>query len=382
MNHAMGPITITAYCHTQSMVSFKTTPIRFLVISNAILIITAVTTNTFVPPFYRTNNFRVVITKSALLSSVNDGIDSNEVERELPLVSSSKSSTRRHPLFEKTNVNTRPMPIPHPEIWMQCLELNNDNCDGNYVNRGTQSLWDSTAHFLVGKHQKENVKFSGIVTSADVIFQDASVGAHALLEKCGLFNPQNENDESTTILPETRMHDQETLLHLTKVLSYYQSIVSPQNKNVSCQAKVVSTIGSAGTKCPRWHADHVPVRLVMSLIGPGCEYIPSTMETYSINGEARHIINRSVLNNLEIDDTILANDLIIPPNEVRLIKSYHNRDPVICAKAGDAVLLMGKAWEEGDNGVLAAVHRSPKLTEGEARILLTVDVADSDESHL
>lgn len=116
------------------MVSFKTTPIRFLVISNAILIITAVTTNTFVPPFYRTNNYRVVITKSALLSSVNDGIDSNEVERELPQVSSSKSSTRRHPLFEKTNVNTRPMPIPHPEIWMQCLELNNDNCDGNDVN--------------------------------------------------------------------------------------------------------------------------------------------------------------------------------------------------------------------------------------------------------
>ena len=349
---------------------------RCLVLFNVVSIIAAVTPNnihqTFLPPFYGTDNLRV------LLSTVKNDVDSSEVEREreLPLVSS-KPPTRRHPVFEKTNVHTRHMPVPNPEIWMQSLNLNNNSCHKDVATGGTQSLWDSTANFfLVGKHQKENLKQSSRVVSADVTFQDPSIGAHVLMEKSGLFKPQSENDESTRTLPETRMHDQATLQHLTKVLSYYQSIVSPQNNYISCRAKLVSTIGSVGTKCPRWHADHVPVRLVMSLIGPGCEYIPFTMETHSINGESRHIINRSALNNLEIDDTILANELIVPPNDVRLVKMHTNIDPVICAKAGDAVLLMGKAWEEEDNGVLAAVHRSPKLTEGEPRILLTVDVAD------
>jgi len=55
------------------------------------------------------------------------------------------------------------------------------------------------------------------------------------------------------------------------------------------------------------------------------------------------------------------------------------------AKEGEAILLMGKGWEEEDHGdsssanegiPLAAVHRSPILKPNQERILLTVDLVD------
>ncbi len=39
------------------------------------------------------------------------------------------------------------------------------------------------------------------------------------------------------------------------------------------KARIVSTRGSSGTKCPRYHVDHVPMRWVQALVGPGCDYV-------------------------------------------------------------------------------------------------------------
>ena len=50
------------------------------------------------------------------------------------------------------------------------------------------------------------------------------------------------------------------------------------------------------------------------------------------------------------------------------------QDLAVYAEAGDAVLLMGRAWSESSNKVPAAPHRSPEIEEDQLRILLVVDV--------
>ncbi|KAL7522472.1 hypothetical protein ACHAWX_007165 [Stephanocyclus meneghinianus] len=289
----------------------------------------------------------------------------------------------RHPLFLNTNAISRNLPVPHPEIWKQCFE---NTSRRNEVK--DKSLWDLVAHnFLIRQHESPNKK---IVTDVEVTFVDPSVGAQLLLEKCGLLSQQemynlfngsrNKNigdniQQTAAILPEINMKEQQTLHHIATILSYYQSVVSPNNEKTTCRARIVSTLGSIGTKCPRWHADHVPVRLVMSLIGPGCEYIPYEMETMQDGQGTIHVVERDALNNLEEDDTSKANKMIVPSHTLEMAKQQSKKEIVICAKEGEAVLLMGRGWQEKDGGVLAAVHRSPRMTEGEERILLTVDVA-------
>jgi len=138
-------------------------------------------------------------------------------------------------------------------------------------------------------------------------------------------------------------------------------------------------------------------------------------------------VNRLALNNLEEDDTRIANDVIVPPallSEAEGTSSgvQDEGGTAIVQRAveGEAVLLMGRAWEEerdddddddstptttlssssvsgrnmndvaaavgarvewesavvSENAVLAAVHRSPTLEPEQERILLTVDLID------
>eukprot|EP00804_Cyclotella_cryptica_P015963 CCRYP_004132-RB/>CCRYP_004132-RB protein AED:0.30 eAED:0.30 QI:119/-1/1/1/-1/0/1/0/261 len=182
----------------------------------------------------------------------------------------------RHPLFRKTNAISRNMPVPHPEIWNQCFENTSSRNESREY-----SFWSLVAHNFLGRqHESPNRR---IVTDVEVTFDDPSVGAKSLLEKCGLLSCQlrceesnssgknnksnrdcNSNRETARFLPEIDMKEKQTLHHLTTILSYYQSIISPHDKT-PCRARIVSSLGSIGTKCPRWHADHVPVRLVMSL---------------------------------------------------------------------------------------------------------------------
>ena len=146
------------------------------------------------------------------------------------------------------------------------------------------------------------------------------------------------------------------------------------------QSTLVSTIGERGIKCPRWHLDHVPVRLIMSIVGLGCEYIT---EKFGDDDQMK-IVNRTALNNLDEEDTQIANDIIVPK---RLVSDREKEGGEIIkyAKEGEAILLMGKGWEEEERDdssstnediPLAAVHRSPILKPNQERILLTVDLVD------
>jgi hypothetical protein len=87
-------------------------------------------------------------------------------------------------------------------------------------------------------------------------------------------------------------------------------------------------------------------------------------------------VDHHALNNLDEDNTDIANDIILPPE-------YTDEAVIKKAEEGEAVLLMGRAWEDSissdddlknPNNVLATVHRSPMLSPGQERILLTVDL--------
>ena len=289
-----------------------------------------------------------------------------------------RRQARRHPLFRETNAISKRMHIPHPELWRKSLPTK-EHSDKKYRRR---SIFGD---ILSPQTRHEHHESVSLLNDVHVEFDDPAKGARQLLEKCGIVpSPsQRSNDESTSLpLPETIMAETETVHHLTNVLSYFQSVASPSHENVKCIARVVSTVGPIGTKCPRWHADHIPVRLIMSILGAGCEYIP---EKFGIDDDRLRVVNRRALNNMDEDDTVKANDVIVPP-ELLAAAMSNSPEPVIKhAKEGDAVLLMGRGWEDksdaadtDDNKVLAAVHRSPTMLPDQERILLTVDLADWD----
>ena len=134
--------------------------------------------------------------------------------------------------------------------------------------------------------------------------------------------------------------------------------------------------------------DHVLVRLVMSILGPGCEYIPENVSSEESRMLPR-VVNHRALNNLDEDDTKKVNDIIVPPSSLYERKTHGKEmDSIIRhSKEGEALLLMGRNWEDEpeallielededvpnsnySNLVLVAVHRSPTLMPYQERIL-------------
>lgn len=88
--------------------------------------------------------------------------------------------------------------------------------------------------------------------------------------------------------------------------------------------------------CPRFHVDHVPVRLLTTYAGPGSEWLKESA------------IKRSQL---------------------------ADEQPGLCEiqqlTAGDVALLKGEKWL-GNQGA-GLVHRSPSLARGERRLILSLD---------
>jgi len=79
-----------------------------------------------------------------------------------------------------------------------------------------------------------------------------------------------------------------------------------------------------GAMCPRFHVDHVPLRLICTYAGPGSEWL-ATPDALQVNRLAR----------------------------------------------GDVALLKGEKWLGNEGAGL--VHRSPQLPEGQRRLMLTLD---------
>jgi hypothetical protein len=89
--------------------------------------------------------------------------------------------------------------------------------------------------------------------------------------------------------------------------------------------------------CPRFHVDHVPVRLITTYAGVGSQWLKEGAMDRSQLGQA----------NAE------------PQAQIQLLKS------------GDVALLKGEKWH-GNEG-FGLIHRSPQPAAGERRLILTLD---------
>ena len=102
-----------------------------------------------------------------------------------------------------------------------------------------------------------------------------------------------------------------------------------------------------GAMCPRFHVDKVPCRLLTTFQGIATEWLPNDS------------VNREKLGGGSSGELDEHSGLYENPHNIQRLSS------------GDVALLKGESWEGNENAGL--VHRSPALTEGERRLLLTLD---------
>jgi hypothetical protein len=165
---------------------------------------------------------------------------------------------QRHPFFREANVVTKFMPIPHQELWRRSLPIPPTSEDRH---RKTKKRFGEFPSRLESKERSGAGSVLPLLRNdLSVQFDDPAIGAHQLLERCGVItHPSSKNDERSPQTSETmRAEETETMEHLARILSFFQSVSAAAkpgpNKNVKCMARVVSTVGSLGVKCPRWHS--------------------------------------------------------------------------------------------------------------------------------
>ncbi|PMR80969.1 DUF1826 domain-containing protein [Halomonas urumqiensis] len=97
--------------------------------------------------------------------------------------------------------------------------------------------------------------------------------------------------------------------------------------------------------CPRFHCDNLPVRLVTTYHGPGCEWLPEwAVDRRGLGAPS--------------------------PSKPEIVTDQY---AVQRLGTGDLGLLKGSGWVGNERRGL--VHRSPALGDGEQRLLLTIDPA-------
>lgn len=139
-----------------------------------------------------------------------------------------------------------------------------------------------------------------------------------------------------------------------------KNLSSSSGKKQSYSARIVASRGAPGTKCPIWHLDHVPVRWIQALAGPGCQWIR--------NNEA---IQWDRINNLDDNLTGKERNKLLIDADTAVVEQ---------AAEGKAVLLLGNKWKDHCNcpsalGLRPAVHKSPDdILPWQGRVLLTMDV--------
>jgi hypothetical protein len=144
------------------------------------------------------------------------------------------------------------------------------------------------------------------------------------------------------------------------------------NNSNKFKARIVATRGPSGAKCPQWHVDHVPIRWIQSLIGPGCEFVtnPDTGIDWSVvNG----------LLNEEDDDEDVVYASVEDRNRALVDTKSAN---IYSAQEQEAILLVGNRWNEFAKtktttplSLKPVVHKSPSdIPMWQGRVLLTQDV--------
>ncbi|CAM9824287.1 unnamed protein product [Ectocarpus sp. 12 AP-2014] len=107
-------------------------------------------------------------------------------------------------------------------------------------------------------------------------------------------------------------------------------------------------------KCPRFHLDKVPIRLICTYVGPSTEWL----DVY--------------------DKWEMENNRSMPPAcNLKISGGREARR----ARPGDVLIFRGKPQggltKSGGSGAFAVAHRSPDTVEGQRRLLLTMDAGES-----
>jgi hypothetical protein len=225
--------------------------------------------------------------------------------------------SKRHPMFSDTNAFLIDHPPPQG-VW-------------NRIVPGIDEL-----HGVAGQ----------LGTDVSVEFTDPEMGAWELIKRCGL--------------EPTEKHTKSAMMHLKALLEYYQSIADPTPAKATrkCRARLTSSRGQIGSKCPRWHDTPVPVRLVSSLVGPGIDFIRTDMES------GAHLDRDVAANLAELDTYAAAQDAAKSDNCEATRAITGGSDPVegegfLEAREGEAVIMMGKEWQSNaaEAHVKACLHR-------------------------
>lgn len=149
--------------------------------------------------------------------------------------------------------------------------------------------------------------------------------------------------------------------HLAACMEEFETFCSHELLlSTAFRARIVATRGA--TKCPRWHFDHVPVRWIQSLVGPGCEYLDDYDGFDSWKELKEH------LNGDEEDSR--KNWSIAHPEQKRVL--------IRQAEEQEVALLAGNRWNEFAQSprlfVAPVLHKSPEIPFWKGRVLLTFDV--------
>ncbi len=99
--------------------------------------------------------------------------------------------------------------------------------------------------------------------------------------------------------------------------------------------------------CPKFHVDRVPCRLVTTYRGAATEWLP------------HDVVDRSKLGPGNSGQRGTQSGVL------------RSRDDIRQLGCGDVALLKGELWEGNENAGL--VHRSPEVSAGASRLLLTLD---------
>ncbi|CAB1098843.1 unnamed protein product [Ectocarpus sp. CCAP 1310/34] len=106
-------------------------------------------------------------------------------------------------------------------------------------------------------------------------------------------------------------------------------------------------------KCPRFHLDKVPIRLICTYVGPSTEWLDA------------------------YDKWEMENNRSMPP--ACNVKISGGREAQR-ARPGDVLIFRGKPQggltKGGGSGAFAVAHRSPDTVEGQRRLLLTMDAGE------
>jgi hypothetical protein len=190
------------------------------------------------------------------------------------------------------------------------------------------------------------------------IDEDTTRVAKYIIEQCIQEIPKTMTCDCSSL------RDARAIQRLACSLSSFRAFVSQElhlsslaNKSggglVGFKARINASRGSHGTRCPKWHVDHVPVRWIESLVGRGTEVIAASNGGVQWQSDSGY--------RLVVDSTLI---------------DVHR------ATEGEAILLVGNRWNEfATDGmdilepVQAAVHKSPApIPVGEGRVTLTQDI--------